>query len=529
VTALDLMLRGGAVHRPGADRPVRAAIGIADGVIVAVGAERDVGSLAGAHTDVLDVTGATVVPGLVDAHTHPLLGVANTAGAELTQCTTREQVVAALRSVPAVDGWVRGWGLNPAVAIDRTVLDEAGAGRPAYVMLFDGHAAVGSSAALERAGVSGPVAFSSGAAVVCDGGGRPTGLLLEEAAIDLVSAVLPPLSEDRRREALAELLREMAATGLTGGHVMDLEPDDLAVYRALDEAGQLSLRLRLLPWCRPEDDDERLADLVALQRHHGRTWDVGGVKLFLDGTIDAGTAWLREPDCHGESIRPYWPDPQRYRRAVHRLAGAGVATATHAIGDAAVTFVLDTIAGARSLPTPHRVEHLETVSDDQLSRFAELGVIASMQPTHATDFTDADGSDNWSRRLGPQRVRHGWRCADLIAAGATLALGSDWPVAHYDPRAIMAAACTRRRSYEPSRPPVGADQALTVPQALAGYTRGAARAAGEQHRSGRIATGHRADLTVLTEDPLELHGADLAQVPVVATVMDGVVRFRSEQ
>ena len=231
-----------------------------------------------------------------------------------------------------------------------------------------------------------------------------------------------------------------------------------------------------------------------MQGRGGRVWQVAGVKLFLDGTIDGGTAWLDEPDSLGESTRSIWGDPGRYSRAVHALAAAGVPTATHAIGDAAVRHALDTLAAA---PAPtgarHRIEHLETAGDADLARFAAAAVVASMQPTHATEYTSADGSDNWSRRLGPERAALGWRCADLLAAGATLVLGSDWPVAPFDPRGILAAAQTRRSARRPDLPPVGAAQAITASQAVDAMTRAPAVAAGDL-QAGRVAVGHRADL-----------------------------------
>jgi predicted amidohydrolase YtcJ len=320
----------------------------------------------------------------------------------------------------------------------------------------------------------------------------------------------------------------MAATGLTGGHVMDLADADVELYRDLDEAGDLPLRLRIAPWCRPGDTTERIDQLIAAQQQRGQVWAVAGVKLFIDGTIDGGTAWLSQPDRNGESITCYWNDPEQYTRAVHRLAAAGVPTATHAIGDAGVRHVLDTIAGAPARTTaPHRVEHIETLPDDQLPRFAAIGAIASMQPTHATEYTSADFSDNWSSRIGPERAAQGWRCGDLIRAGATVVFGSDWPVAHYDPRGVLAAAQTRRPVGHPDRPAVGADQAVTSAQALSAYTRAPAIAAAD-HAGGRIALGARADLTVFAADPIKVAAPELTTLPVRLTVMDGIIRHRMD-
>ncbi|MDX6212073.1 MAG: hypothetical protein QOF82_1160, partial [Frankiales bacterium] len=288
-------------------------------------------------------------------------------------------------------------------------------------------------------------------------------------------------------------------------------------------------RLRFAPWCRPDDDDARIAELLALQGRAGRLWEVAGIKLFIDGTIDAGTAWLHQPDTLGESTSAYWEDPSDYRRALHRFAGAGVATATHAIGDAAVEHVLDTLDAAvvRDGGARHRIEHIETLPLTQVGRFAELGVIASMQPTHATDYTRADHTDNWSRRLGAHRADRGWPCRDLVGAGAVLVLGSDWPVAPYDPRLVLAAAQLRRPARHPELAPVGVDQKLTAGQGLHAMTTAPAWAAGAEHRLGKVAAGLLADLTVWASDPVEVPAADLADLPVMLTVVDGRVVHRS--
>jgi predicted amidohydrolase YtcJ len=296
------------------------------------------------------------------------------------------------------------------------------------------------------------------------------------------------------------------------------------VYEALEAEGDLPLRLRVAPWCQPGADADTLRELIRSQGTGGRRWRVAGVKMFMDGTIDNGTAWLERPDCHGESTHAFWPDPQEYTRVVAELHRAGVPTATHAIGDAAVRHVLDSVEKALACGGTgirHRVEHIETVPDDTVHRFARLGVVASMQPTHCCEFTRADHTDNWSRRLGEERASRAWRCRDLWQAGARVVLGSDWPIAPYPPLAVMAGARHRRPSRDPSQPPHGIEQALTPLQALKAVTVNAAWAAGEEHEAGRLAVGRRADLTVLADDPLTVPDTDLAELPVLLTVVGG--------
>ncbi|MFF3840625.1 amidohydrolase [Streptomyces sp. NPDC001930] len=511
-----------------------------DGRIAALGDDREIRALAGPATTVVDLKGAVVTPGLVDGHLHPVSGAELTHGLDLSYCAdlddVREALAREVRTLGRGD-WLFGWGLDPNVFGDRPVgiapFDAVLDGIPAFLLLFDAHSALASRRALELAGVDGPRTFDQASAeVVCDADGRPTGLLQEDAACELVERVAPRPTAEESRERLAAALRSMAAAGLTGGHAMDANGESLALYGKLDEAGELALRLRVAPWCQPGTDADGVRDLIALQGTGGALWQVAGVKLFMDGTIDNGTAWLERPDCHGESTHAFWPDPDAYTHVIGELHRAGITTATHAIGDAAVRHALDAVEKARAgggSAVRHRVEHIETVPDDTLRRFAELGVLASMQPTHCCDFTRADHTDNWSRRLGEERASRAWRCRDLADSGATVVLGSDWPIAPFPPLGVMAGARHRRPSRDLGQAPHGPEQALTALEALRGMTTAAAYAAGEEHEAGRLAPGFRADLTVFADSPLTTRATDLPDLPVLLTVLDGRITHRASE
>ncbi|MFC8232157.1 amidohydrolase [Streptomyces sp. NPDC057284] len=507
------------------------ALAVSGGQISALGDDRRIRALADSSTTVIDLKGAVVTPGLVDGHLHPVSGAELTQGLDLSGCAdldaVRETLAREVRTL-APGAWLHGWGLDPNVFAGRPVeaaalspvLDDV----PALLQLFDAHSMLASPRALELAGVDGPRSFAQAAEVVCDDAGRPTGLLLEDAACELVERAAPQPTHAERHAELAAALRSMAAAGLTGGHAMDAGGESLELYAELDAAGELPLRLRVAPWCQPGTDADALRAIIEQQGTGGALWRTEGVKLFMDGTIDNGTAWLERPDCHGESTHAFWPDPDAYTHIVGELHRAGVPTATHAIGDAAVRHVLDSVEKALATGdrgVRHRIEHIETVPDDTLRRFAELGVVASMQPTHCCDFTRADHTDNWSRRLGEKRASRAWRCRDLWDSGATVVLGSDWPIAPYPPLGVMAGARHRRPSRDLTQPPHGPEQALTALEALQGMTVNAARTAGEEHRAGRITIGHRADLTVLADDPLTTAATDLPDLPVLLTVLDG--------
>lgn len=527
----DLIVCADTVHTLADDRRPVEAIAVRDGIIVATGSRDESREWRGNRTETIDLGAAVITPGLIDGHSHPVSGLELTDGTDLSGARTLDEVRALLSAAAAECApgeWVLAWGLDPNVfganPIDNAALDKAVDGRPTLVRLFDAHSALATAAALRIAGVDGPRTFRERASVVCDERGRPTGLLLESAAVDLVAQHIPAQSAAVRGARLRALLAEMAATGLTGAHVMDSNGDSEAVLRAAEELGELPLRLRVAPWCEPGIDREGLAALIDRQGSGGHRWRIGGVKLFIDGTIDNGTAWLEKPDALGQSTDSFWPDPARYTEAVRTLAAAGVPTATHAIGDAGVRHVLDSLDGlGRPASAPHRIEHIETLPTALIGRFLRQQVVASMQPAHCR-FTRADHTDNWSTRLGEERADRAWRCRDLREAGVPVVLGSDWPIAPFDARAGLATAQLRRPAEEPDIPAVQPDQALTARMALEGYTTLAAAAAGE---TGTLTVGAGAHLTAFVVDPLRSDPDELADAPIALTLVEGRTAHRS--
>jgi predicted amidohydrolase YtcJ len=247
---------------------------------------------------------------------------------------------------------------------------------------------------------------------------------------------------------------------------------------------------------------------------------------MIDGTIDNGTAWLFEPDTEGESTESLWFHPEEYVRVLEFFHAHGVPTTTHAIGDKGTSFVANAIGalpkqnGAASA-VQHRIEHIETLPDTVLAEIVASGAAASLQPTHCTLYSKADHSDNWSQRLGHERADLAWRTGSLRDAGVTVALGSDWPIAPYDPRAILADAQLRRPVTRPDLAANHPEEGLTARRALEGYTSEWWRSVGED--GGRLEAGAAADITVLAVDPLTATPEELADAAVVLTVVDGRV------
>lgn len=516
----------------------RLAVAVRDGLIAGIAPERearDAGwfDLAGR---VVDAGDATVAAGFVDAHIHPVMGLRLTRGLDLSGITDRAAVRSAIGDyVASLDGagsdaasgdWVLAWGLDPAVfdggAFGNDLLDGVDGGRLLFITLFDGHSALASTAAVAAAGIRGDEVFPDASSLGLDETGRPNGMLYEFAAQQLVLAHIPDLTFDDRVEQLRRLLRGMAETGIVAGQMLDLmDPDSFDLFAEAERRGDLPISVRISPSLFPGFTDADLERYVGFQSLAGRRWHVRGVKLMIDGTIDNGTAWLFEPDTRGESTESIWLDPSEYQRAVRFFHERSIPTTTHAIGDKGISFVASTLGTLTPNGTQHRIEHIETLPDDVLDQIMAAGAAASMQPTHCTHYTRADHTDNWSQRLGDARAALAWRTRDLRERGAIVTLGSDWPIAPYDPRGILAAAQLRRPAGRPEIEPVVPDQALTARASLEGYTSEYWRSVGET--GGIIAVGMPADLTVFADDPLHTDPDAFAETAVLLTVVGGEV------
>ncbi|MFE3111792.1 amidohydrolase [Kitasatospora indigofera] len=532
-------------------------VAVRDGRILAVGGDDLLHRWTGPATAVLEFPGATLTPGLTDPHAHPVWGAIEAGtGLDLDGLTTLDDVCAriaehlAARSTgctpaspsadtpantpantpagttgQAIEPWVTGFNL------DINVFDAEPTGEPfeqhlpgvpVSLMTRDAHSLVISPAAVTRVGLTGTETFDDASRIATGPDGRPTGFVVELQAMDLVLAHYPEVPLAEAAGHVADRLRRFAATGLTGLHALDFTAPSEEVYRRIEADGDLPLRVRCSPLV-PADSTREVWEAVAAQQQlAGRRWHVAGAKFMLDGTADNGSAWFEHPDLHGQNRRPLWRNVDGYREAVRFFTERDIPTATHAIGDQAVRTALDVIEETGHAPSaPHRIEHIESIPDDLLPRFAALGVVAGLQPAHATRLTSADQSDNWSVRIGPERVAHGWRTRDLLDHGAVVALGSDWPIGVADPRTALADAQLRRPVEQPDAAPVQPGQRITAREAYAGMTRAPAVAAGAAGRLGRIAPGHLADLTVFARNPLDLTPGEQAANPVLATVVDG--------
>jgi predicted amidohydrolase YtcJ len=530
---MNLALVGAAVRTLDPAKPSATAVAVRDGTIAAVGSDAEIRELCDARTEVVDLGGAAVVPGLIDSHMHPFMGALTARGADLLGVTSLEEVLRRVgdeRARCAPGEWVLGWGLeyNALAGVDThgALFEEATGGAPMLLTYMDFHTALASPRALQLAGVTGPRTFEEHAEVVCVDG-APTGELRERAAMDLVHDAMPELTAEQRYRLCAQQLRRLAAVGITGTHAMDGDLSTHELLRELEGNGDLVTRIVTPFWFGPESTEAEWAAVAPHRDARGRRWKGGSAKFFIDGVIDSGTGWLYEPDALGDGTEPFWPDPAHYRAAVKYFASRGYRCATHATGDRGVREALDAYREAGAAPgVRHRIEHIETLQPQDLPRFAAEGVVASMQIQHMA-WLEPDRSDNWSRRLGGgERCDRAFPLRSLRESGAAFTLGSDWPVARFDPRIGLACTRLRRPPGERDRAPYD-DQALDALAALEGYTTGAAFVASDEDRLGRIRPGYCADLTVLAEDPVTCDADDLPDLPVLMTVVDGEVVHRS--
>ncbi len=510
----------GRIYTQHPNRPLAEAMVVAGGRIRWVGASADVG--ANAEWERVDLAGATVIPGLRDAHTHLLAYALLKQQVDLRDTHSEAEAVRRVADYAARHPerpWIRGHGWNEHLWAEgkkpsRASLDQAIPDRPVVLSRIDGHVVWVNSRALELAGVTDETPDPPGGHLERDAHGRLTGLL-RETARKLVYRHIPPPSLQERVAALRAVQGEAHTLGLVEVHVIE-GAEALEALQVLHAAGELSLRVLFLPPISLLDHLRAAGVRAGLGDERLR---LGQLKLFADGTLGSRTAWMLAP-FEGEPENrglPTYP-PDELRRLVREAHEAGWPCAIHAIGDAANRAALDALEAAPACesPLPDRIEHVQVIHPDDMPRLAAQGVVASMQPIHmASDWRLAELF--WGARA---RWSYAWR--SLRRLGTVLAFGSDVPVEPLNPWPALAVAISRRDLEGAPEGGWHPDETLTLAEALEGFTVGTARAAGRK-RAGRLVVGAPADFLVLDRDPFELRPEELARVRPRATIVGGEV------
>ena len=535
VTA-DVVLHGGKIWNGTKSQPEAEAIAVWGERILAVGSSADLKPLIGPKTRVIDLGQRRVVPGFHDSHVHLL-----STGLRLSQVALKDaadeaefgsRLMAFDKKLPP-DRWLLGgnWdhdrtfggALPTAAMLDKYVKD-----RPVFLQRYDGHMALVNTRALALAGIRAETPNPTGGVIYRKPGTKePTGLLRDNA-MSLVAGLIPPPSEGEILDAVQAALRECRKVGITsvqdmGGTSQATRSAYLTLLQKLAKNGKLTTRVRVY-W--PLAAWSALAQLGMLLGF-GDLWvSIGALKDFIDGSLGSSTAkmyepYRNEPDSTGIYVTP----PGKLRERILAADRAGLGIAVHAIGDRGNAELLDIFADAIRQNGPRdrrfRIEHAQHLRPADYKRFADLGVIASMQPYHAID----DG--RWAEgRIGARRCASSYAFRSLLDAGAVVAFGSDSPVAPLSPLLGIDAAVNRRTL--DGKHPGGwfPEQRITVAEALACYTRGSAYAAFQEQQLGTLEPGKLADLVVLSRDILAPAERDrIAATDVVLTMVGGRVVF----
>jgi predicted amidohydrolase YtcJ len=533
---------GGRIFTADPNRPWVEAIAVAGDRIAAVGSDDDVRTIAGSTAaQVHDLRGALVIPGFIDAHFHTFMSGDALRRVDLELAPDLPAIQSALAAHAAArpdDEWVfaRGWLFDavPDRAPTAAMLDAVVPDRPVLMDSADYHFVWLNSAALRELGIDESTADPVGGEVVRDANGVATGLLAETAAHAYAWAEMSRRTTDEvRRTFLVDLQAAAHASGITG--VIDMGLDDVEcelLARAADE-GWLTLRVvghYVIE--RHGDTADHLARVhraAELSRKHdaGR-FRVAGVKIVIDGTIDGCTAHVSQPYTTGDLPDPIW-DLDSLTAVVTEADAAGLQVAMHAIGDSAVSSALTALERARrtngTSGRRHRIEHIEYMNPDDIARFVDLGVTASMQPVHA----DPAIAQNWIAMLGEPRGSHGFRWADLVNADVRLAFGTDAPTAPYAPLPNMYIAATRRSALNPSLPAGrGVDQVRPLDEALVHATADAAWSCFEEDERGSLRPGLLADFVVVHPDVFDQPADALLTAKVAQTVVSGVTVYEGD-
>jgi len=530
---IQRILYNGNIATLSAEQPRISALAIDKGRIIAAGSDDEILPLARASTIRENLNGQFVIPGLTDAHLHFEWLTRALHSVDVFEVPGKAEAVKRVREfaahTPAGD-WITGRGWVQDVWDDKafpTAADLAPAtdDHPVYLIAKSGHAAWVNHIALNLCGIDRHTADPEGGKIERDDAGNPTGLLLE-TAMKLVADRIPDVTVDVLADQMRKTQQLALASGLTAIHDFD-NPSCFAALQVLRERGELGLRVVKQvnqAWFQDALD-------LGIRWNFGDEWiRFGGLKLFADGALGPRTAYM---------IQPYEGEPDNYGMPViekeamlplvSAASAAGLPATIHAIGDRAVRDVLDVYEAVRReeaargiAPSQrrHRVEHVQVIHPDDIPRFKELDIIASMQPIHATsDYEMADAY--WG-----ERSQWAYNPRVQLDQGVVVAFGSDAPVDPFHPLKGIHAAVTRRRvDGSPGEAGWYPDSRLTLDEALHGFTTGPAYAAGMEHVKGRLAAGYLADLVVLDQDLYTIDPMAIIETNIIATMVGGEWRY----
>ena len=530
--ASDLIITHANIWTVDPARPSAQALAVIGERIVDVGTEEEVSAWRGRQTRVIDAGGKLVLPGFNDAHVHFVSGGAQLDSVQLNDAISAEEFVrriAERAKITPKGEWITGgeWDetkWNPPHLPTKELIDPVTGETPVFVYRYDGHLALANSAALRAGGVTAQTPDPPGGTIVHDAHGNPTGAL-KDAAQDLVFKVIPSMTHEQRLHATRRAMEHAASLGVTSAQYMDDDDNetynDLKIFSELHDQRLLTTRLYVAPSIVDWEDQAK----IGVRRSFGSSdLRIGALKGYADGSLGSRTAYFFEPfsdapDNHGLLSHEMQP-PSAMRERIIKADAAGLQICIHAIGDKAISMILDFYSdavkqnGARD--RRFRIEHAQHMAAKDFDRFAQFGVIASVQPYHAID----DG--RWAEdRIGHDRASRTYAFRTFLDHKVRLAFGTDWPVAPLNPMLGLYAAVTRATL--DGKNPNGwfPDQKLTMAEAVEAYTMGSAYAEFQEKEKGSITSGKLADFVILSDDIFEIDPAKIRDAKVLKTFLGG--------
>jgi predicted amidohydrolase YtcJ len=528
--AAELIITNAKVYTVDKNLPHAEAVAIIGDRIVAVGAAADIDQWRGASTKVIDAGGKLLLPGFNDAHVHFIDGGLQLDSVDLRNAATPEDFARKIgerAKLTAKGEWITGgdWDeekWNPPQLPTKELIDSVTPNTPVFVNRYDGHESLANSLALKLAGVTKDTPNPAGGEIVRDAEGNPTGVL-KDAAQSLVDKKIPPLSHERRLRAAKRALSYAARLGVTSVQTMSAAYEDIRVYSELAERDELTARIYVAPALSTWDQEARIGIRHAWGSSYLR---VGAMKAFADGSLGSTTAYFFQPYNDAPNTRGLLTSEMqplsKMRDHMMKADSAGLQLCVHAIGDQAISTVLDLFNDVEKAHGPadrrFRIEHAQHIAPKDFDRFASLHVIASVQPYHAID----DG--RWAeRRIGPERIKTTYAFRTLLDKGVTLALGTDWTVAPLNPLKTLYAAVTRATL--DGKNPNGwvPEQKIKLSEAVEAYTMGSALAEFQDKEKGSISVGKLADMVLLSDDVFQIEPAKIGDVEVEMTMVGGKI------
>jgi len=504
-------------------------VAIRGGTILAVGDSATLARYVGGGTRVIDARGGLVAPGFADGHTHFISGGFQLASIDLRDAATPQEFVRRIKEYAArlrPGEWIQGgdWDhtLWRGAPLPRHAwIDSVTPNNPVWINRLDGHEGLANAAALKAAGITRDTPTPSGGEVLRDRDGSPTGIFKDQAE-GLIERAIPDPTEEQTDSALARGLRHAASLGVTSTAYMSASWGALASFRRLKRAGRLTMRAALYL---PIESWRAVAETVRA-RGAGDDWvRIGGLKGFMDGSAGSRTAYFFEPYADSAGYFGLLQHPEQDMRTwIGNADSARLQIAVHAIGDRANAILLDIYDSVAKAHGPRdrrfRDEHSQHLRPQDIVRFGQIGVVASMQPYHAID----DG--RWVEgRIGPVRIKSTYAFRTLLDTHAHLAFGSDWTVAPLDPILGIYAAVTRRTL--DGKNPTGwvPEQKISVGEALQAYTAGNAYAVFAERQKGVLAPGYFADVVVVDRNLFSMSPESLNTAKVAVTIAGGKVVY----